>query len=83
MTIYVLFKNNTDCSMNKTVATKTGEVNGYNAAMQLFKDRRIPSYHYVMIFRDITEELSPHVVSNYFGEINKLGGAPWIFDLQT
>mgnify|MGYP001198101455 CR=1 FL=1 len=81
MTAFCLFKNNTDCGINKTVATKTGEVEGYNSAVQLFKERRIPCYHYVIILRDVILSDSPKVITNYFGEIDGLGAAPWIFDL--
>ena len=82
MTAFVLMPNNTDCGINKTVATKCGEVEGYNAAVKLFVERRIPNYFYVIILRDIQYANQPRVMSNYFGEINGLGGAPWIFGLS-
>jgi len=81
MTAFCLFKNNTDCGINKTVATKTEEVDGYNSAVRLFKERRIPCYHYVIILRDVNSPHMPRVITNYFGEIDGLGEAPWIFDL--
>lgn len=79
MSAYILFKNNTDVGMNKTIATKTGELYGYNSAEKLFKSRKIPAYFYVIIQRDITVRDQVKVFSNYFGEIPGLGAAPWLF----
>ena len=79
MSAYILFKNNTDVGMNRTIATKTGELYGYNSAEKLFKARKIPAYFYVILIRDITLRDQVKVVSNYFGEIPGLGDAPWLF----
>jgi hypothetical protein len=81
MTAFILFKNNTDCGMNRTIATKTGESVGFNSAEKLFKDRKIPAYFYVILVRDIKHVDQPKVMSNYFGEVPGLGSVPWIFDM--
>ena len=82
MTSYVLMPNNTDCGINKTIATKCGLVDAFNAAVKLFQERRIPNYSYVILVREIWHPDQPRVLTNYFGEIAGLGGAPWIFGLS-
>lgn len=82
MTAYVLFKNNTDCGMNKTIATKTGEVTAFNSATQLAKERRIPAYFYIIFNRDTVNVDQAKVMTNYFGEIPGLGPWLWIFGLE-
>jgi len=80
MTAFILFKNNTDCGINRTIATKTGEAAAYNSAEKLFKERKIPAFHYVILVRDIRTIDQPKVITNYFGEVPGLGKAPWVFD---
>ena len=82
MQAYVLFKNNNDVSVNKLICTKTGVATAYNAAMQLFKERKIPCHYYLIIRKDSTNNFEPAVSSNLFGELPELGNAPWIFDFH-
>ena len=82
MTSFVLMNNHTDCGINKTIATKCGLVEPYNQAMKLFKERRIPNYNYVILQRDVRHADQPRVITNYFGEVTGLGGAPWMFGLS-
>ena len=81
MSAFILFRNNTDVGVNKTIATKMGEAEGYKAAMQLFKDRKLLIHHYIIIRKDTTSVHDPRLYTNLFGECSQLGGAPWIFDL--
>jgi len=83
MQAYVLFRNNNDVSVNKLICTKTGETAAYNAAMQLFKERKIPCHYYIIIRKDNTKKCEPSVISNLFGELPEMGKAPWIFDFSV
>lgn len=80
MTAYVLFTNNTDVSVNKVVASKTGEAEAYNSAVKFFKDRRVLNFQYVIIRKDARKPTDARVYSNMFGEIDGLAGVPWLFD---
>jgi len=83
MTAFVLFANNTDVSMNRLIAQKTGELDSYNSAMEFFKEKRVRKHGYVIIRKDTPDR--PTVAScytNLFGEIPGLGGVPYIFNLD-
>ena len=82
MTSFILFKNSTDVSINKTICTKTGEAEAYKAAMRLFKERKIACHEYIIIRKDIANIYSPRVITNIFKELPALGSAPWIFDMR-
>ncbi len=80
MTGYVLFTNNTDVSVNKVVASRTGEAEAYNSAVKFFKERRITNHQYVIIRKDAKKPTDARVYTNMFGEIEGLCGVPWLFD---
>ncbi len=82
MTSFILFKNSTDVSINKTICTKTGEAEAYKAAARLFKERKVACHEYIIIRKDIAHIYHPRVYTNMFSCIPALGGAPWIFDLK-
>jgi hypothetical protein len=83
MTSFILFKNSTDVSINKTICTKTGEAEAYKAAMRLFKERKVACHEYIIIRKDITNINTPRVYCNIFGDIPALGPSPWIFDMKS
>ena len=82
MNSFILFKNSTDVSINKTICTKTGETEAYKAAARLFKERKVACHEYIIIHKDIAHIYHPRVYTNMFSCIPALGGAPWIFDLK-
>lgn len=80
MTAYILFNNNNDVSVNKYIANKTGEKNAFDAAMLLFKIKRVPRHQHVIIRKDTTRPTQPRVYTNLFLDTPNLNGIPWIFD---
>jgi len=82
MTSFILFRNSTDVSINKTICTKTGEAEAYKAATRLFRERKVPCHDYLIIRKDIANIYHPRCYTNLFAEIPALGGAPWIFDMK-
>jgi hypothetical protein len=82
MTSFILFRNSTDVSINKTICTKTGEAEAYKASVRLFRERKVPCYEYIIIRKDVAHIYAPRVYTNLFSEIKGLGGAPWLFDMK-
>jgi hypothetical protein len=78
MSLFVLFRNNTDVGMNGTISTKLGCRGAYNIAMKLFKARKIGRYQYLIIRQDVDDD-DPSILTNLFGELEALGPFPLIF----
>lgn len=84
MQVFALFPNNNDVGINSTIATRLGVRTAFNKAMRLFKAKKCGRHSYVLIRKDQTDETSiPSVITNFFGEIPRLGRFPYWFTNES
>mgnify|MGYP003330427593 CR=1 FL=1 len=82
MSDFVLFNNSADVHSNQLIATRTGHLEGYQSAMEVFEEYNLLHHIYIVLRQHVEKPGEPRSFTNFFGEIPQLGENPWIFEYK-